>query len=483
MENKPRVVVEPPDRRGLRQISVGGETVGSAWSLQGLRRTLKHLGYPKDVDVHDRASVCWRGGGSQTWPDRRWPRRITGAILIIGLLCSMVLLVLIGLPDAFGAVTFSQRIAGGMFIAAGALAGVAALAVLDFWGKRESKFSGAAVLLGVLVTLGTTSLLLFLWLEEREYTRYLLAFLPLWFWSAWALRPLLREKAWRGIPHPKQLAAGVAATAVLAAVNLSYSVVYQPSSAPALFELKTHFGTPTQDTSHQMLQIPLTIHMKNIGTVPVYTLGADFKVWGGTAEFSESPEGGLKARKEAVAGDAVTADLYAGPHEWQTISAGQAADPGAPFEPGEEFNYEALIQLPRGAKYDSLWAHLDITFMRKDHGKIDSEFAIPYYSWEGESKECPPEDCGEFVTHRGRLRHNNNLINVTRRPVYVNTVWAVKPDGSYTDTYFSSSPDFISSDPARAARETGMEAERYGVFSGSADAVLPFSALLKSAAR
>ncbi|MFB9391020.1 DUF308 domain-containing protein [Streptomyces coeruleoprunus] len=481
MENTPKVVVEPPDRRGLRRISIGGETVGSAWSLRGLRRTLKRLGYPKHMDVHDRSSMCWRGGDSATWPDRTWRRRTTGALLIAGLLGSMVLLVLIGIPDAFGALTFAQKIAGWVFILSGALEGVAALAVLDFWGKRQSKYTGAVVLLGVLIALGTHSMLCFLWLQEREYTRYLFVYIPLWFWSAWALWLLVREKAWRGTPHPKKFAAGVAATALLATVNLAYSVVYEPSATPVLFKLTVRFGKPVLDRDGQVLHVPLTFHTRNIGKVPAYVINNDFSIYGISAKLSDDVTGELKARREAMVGEADSAELHTEAPEWETISAGVTADPGTHFEPGEEFSYEKIISLPAGAEYDSIEAHLTMQLMRKDRGKIDAEFSTPHYSWDKTEGQfwCPPKECGEFVTYRGRLRHNNNLVNVTRRPVYVNALWTVDADDSYTYTFLSSSPDFTRpEDPGKAEKESSRESERYGVLSLSAYSTVSFAALL-----
>ncbi|MFI6107626.1 hypothetical protein [Streptomyces sp. NPDC051310] len=477
MANRPKVVVEPPDLRGLRGISIGGEPVGSVWSLRELRRVLRRLGYQRNMDVHDRSSIHWRGGGSETWPDRTWVRRITSALMIVGLLGSMVMLILIGIPDAFNALTFAQRVAGGVFILSGVYVGMAALAAIDYFGKRQWKYAGAVVLLGVLITLGTTSMLLFLWLQETEYTRYLFAYLPLWVWSAWALWPLLRGKAWRGTPHPKKFAAGVAATALIATVNLAYSVVYQPASAPILFKLTARLGSPIQTPDRQTVYVPLKLHAKNIGKVAAYVINDDFSVYGNRVMTSEKSEEGLRGRRKALTNEE-TADLHADPPEWETVTTGKITSAGTHFEPGEEFSYEKVIQLPSSATYDSMEVVFNMDVLRRDRGRIDNEFFIPHYSWDDESA-CPPAECGEFVTHRGRLRHNNNLINVTRRPVYVNAVYAMDRDDSYTYTYLSSSTDDQPDDPAEAEQESEREGERYGVSSLTANTAVPFAALLQ----
>ncbi|MFD7319980.1 hypothetical protein ACFV9D_02655 [Streptomyces sp. NPDC059875] len=488
MENNgTKVVVEPPDSRGLRRISVSGATVGSAWSLRGMRRILWRLGYPKDIDVRDHPSVSWRGGGSETWPDHTWRRRVTSTLLIAGLLGSMVLLVRIGIPDAFGALTFSQRLTGFLFILSGAVAGVAALAVLDYWGKRRSKYTGGVVLLGVLIALATTSLLLFMWLQEREYTPYLLMYLPLWFWSLWALWLLLRQKAWRGIPQPHRFAAGAAATALLATVNLAYSAVYQPNSTPALLKLTAQFGTPRPDPVRSIVHLPLTLHVQNVGKVATYIINDDYSVYGYSAK-STKVKGGLKGRKEAMEGR-FDAQLHAGTPVSQTISAGRFHSPGSWLEPGEEYKKEKVIRIPKNAKYDWVEVYFGMEAMRKDRGRIDDEFLIEHQSWDEEDGMvyCPPEACGDllFSSHRGRLRHNNNIINVTRRPVYVTAEWWLDKEDSSMTTSMSSSADFIPEDEAaaiRAQEESEREKERYGVFYVDTSTAVPFATLLKTPA-
>ncbi|AKL69601.1 conserved hypothetical protein [Streptomyces sp. Mg1] len=197
--------------------------MGSAWSLRELRKVLGRLGYPEDMDLDDRSRVYWRGGDSSVWPDDRgWRRRVVIALMLAGLLGSMALHVGIGWADAIGALTFAQRLVGVLFLLAGAVQGAALPAVVDYWGRRQVRLSGALVLLGVLMTLATTTLLLFLWLRERELIAAVLLFLALWCWSLWALRNLIREKVWRGIPHPRKFAAGVTVTALMTAISLGY---------------------------------------------------------------------------------------------------------------------------------------------------------------------------------------------------------------------------------------------------------------------
>nr|WSX47904.1 hypothetical protein OG409_02420 [Streptomyces sp. NBC_00974] len=155
-----RVVVHAPDERGLSAVSIDGVSVGSAWSRRDLRRQLRRAGLPSDVDLEDRASITWRGADGTTWPDRAGHRRGTIALLAAGLLASMLLLAHTGVVDAMGALTFSGRLTGVLLVLSGAVQGVAAAAVFDSWGKRTLRYSGALVLLGVLIAVATEALLL-----------------------------------------------------------------------------------------------------------------------------------------------------------------------------------------------------------------------------------------------------------------------------------------------------------------------------------
>ncbi|MFF8610928.1 hypothetical protein ACF06X_34035 [Streptomyces sp. NPDC015346] len=422
------MVVEPPDRRGLRRITIHGKMVGTAWSLRELRKMLRRLGYPDDMDLDDRSRVYWRGGDSSVWPDDRgWRRRLVIVLMLVGLLGSLALHAVIGWADALGALTFAQRLVGVLFLLAGAVQGIALPAVVDHWGRRQVRLSGALVLLGVLMALATTTLLLFLWLQEREFIATVLLFFALWLWSLWALSTLIHEKVWRGIPHPRKFAAGVTVTALLTAISLGYSILYQPIAAPRHFVLKAEFGAPQTDADSPYIHVPLKLYAKNTGGIPVYIVTDDYTVWGRLAEFSESGEG-MKEWKGDEEGGWWTpeAEVFETKVEDEIIASGQFQGPGSTLDSGEEFKMEKVITLPKGTKYETLDAVLQFSFLRQDSGKLDDEFFYEKLSWfESEGRYyCPPDDCGEHVIHHGRVRYNNNLINVTRKPRYVAAFWS-----------------------------------------------------------
>lgn len=93
-------------------------------------------------------------------------------------------------------------------------------------------------------------------------------FLALSFWSLWAGWTLWRERAWKGIPHPKGFTAGVVATALLASANFTYSALYQPQTALFHFAVEVKFGTPRTDPKRPLVYLPVKFHVANDGAFP-----------------------------------------------------------------------------------------------------------------------------------------------------------------------------------------------------------------------
>ncbi|MGG7568714.1 hypothetical protein [Streptomyces sirii] len=385
------------------------------------------------------------------------------------MLAAMALLAIVGSPDAFGAQTFAGRMTGSLFVFLGAVEGVAALAVLDYWGKRRWKFSGAVVLVGALIATSISSLLLLIWLQEREFTKYLLIYLPLWFWSLWALWVVIREKSWKGTPHPKKFAAGVTVTVLIAAANLAYTDIYQPATTPVLFKLEVKFGKPRIDANRPIIQLPLVFHATNVGKVAGYILNDDYWLYGRSLKFSYGSEGQKKSRAMMESGYDV--GLHVSNPVDEILSTGQPYDVGSWLEPGEEVHEEKVIQLPKDSKYDLIGVHMEVTEMRKDRGKLGSDYSLVHFSWEkSEGKSyCPPEKCYDHVFYQGRVRHNNNLVNVTRRPRYITATWGAEtPMETFVETSIYGPKSKVSEE----------EADRYGIVLADTEVQIPFAALL-----
>lgn len=490
MSIHPWVTVEPPDYRGLRKIIVDGETVGSAWSFRDIRKILSGLGYSETINLEDSSAIYWRGGDSKTWPDRPWRRRIIVGLMITGMLGSVILHLFIGWPDAFDGLTFAQRIVGAMFILAGALQGAAMFAIFDYWGRRQSKLSGVVVLVGVLIALGTNSLLLFMWMEESEFVVYLLIFISLWIWSQWALFLLIREKPWVEVQHPNRIAVGVVFTALLTAVSLAYSTMYQPTAAPVHLLLKAEFGKPQESPDPNYVHIPLRLYVKNDGGIAVYVINDDYTVAGSSVRYADSGDGleRWKTETEEIPGYVAEGERYIRNNEETVVSSGHFYGPGGWFEVGEEYTDETVVRLPKDSDFDTLEARLTIVIMRKDRGKIDEEFSNPRLSWKEHEGAyyCPPVECGEYgeyVAYRGRVRHNNNMINVTRKPRYVTAFW--NPESGNNDFISSFNPKRktqVEFDKAfaekGAAEEMERESNRYGAGVVFTYSEIPIKALL-----
>ncbi|WP_405886576.1 hypothetical protein OG739_11550 [Streptomyces longwoodensis] len=473
MSIRPWVVVEAPDGRGLRRVTVGRDTVGSVWSPRDLRKLLDRLGYG-DVDLEDPVAVCWRGGGSGTWPDRAWRRRTAMVVMAAGLLASMILNVAIGWPDASGALTFAQRITGALFVLSGVVQGAGVLLAFDHGGRREHRSSGAVVLLGAVIALATDSLLILLWLEEKEFTPYLLAFVPLWCWSIWALGVLIPEKPWKGLPYPKKFAAGVFATALLTAVSLAYSTLFQPAMAPMRFSLKADFGRAWVDRSRSFLQVPLKLSVKNTGDVSVYVIVNDFSVYGRTASYSGEGDPSAEPWKESFATRNEEAERYVDRLSYHRVSSARFYEPGDVLEAGQEDVREHVFQIPRNVPYDLLHVDLQFTYMRKDRGRIDVEhFKQAHASWQHPRYRCRAARCpADTLAFHGRVRHNNNLVNVTRRPMYVTAFWSPTRTPVYSVSAFHFTGGWI--DYSEEERDLG----KFDISTRYADAELSVAELL-----
>ncbi|MGW5283887.1 hypothetical protein ACWERI_31240 [Streptomyces collinus] len=480
MSIRPWVVVEEPDDRGLRRVTVGSTAAGGVWSLSELRKLLARRGHP-DVDVDDAAYVCWRGGGSDTWPDRAWRRRTVSALMVAGLLASAVLNVMIGRPDVFGALTFAQRLTGAVFVLSGLVLLASAAAAVDHWGKRQSRVSGAVTVLGVLIALATDTLLVLMWLDEREWTRYMLAFMPLWCWAVWALCLLLRERAWKGVPQPRKVAAGVVVSAMFTALSLAYSTMYAPTVAPLHLTLKAGFGTARADGLHPFLQVPLRLSVKNTGAFSVYIIIDDFSVYGRTARYSEKGDSSVDEWERSIDLDKTREDSETNVDQlyFTALSRGRFYEPGTVLESGQEDTREHVLQVPRNAKYDLLHVDLQLAFMRKDRGRIDVDaFGDEHPSWNVTPERffCTVDWCRDRLLYLGGVRHNNNLVNVTHGPRYMLATWGIGAN----DLFYSISP-YHFEDPGPPPREKGKrELDRFGVSAVDTNAEVSMAELTKS---
>ena len=220
---------------------------------------------------------------------------LTTLVLLAGLLTAFAVLARIGLADIPGALTFVGRLTGGLAVLAAVLVGLAALAVTDYRGRKRVANSGAAMLVGVLTVALSAVMLIAVGVSSGDYEptpgRWVLAtnfwlWLALLGWSAWALGVLHRDHIWGQIPYPRRFALGVALTAGIALVNFAYSQIYQPFALPVSVSASAEFGVPRLAPDRRSVFVPLSVTVKNRGSVPVHVLGTMYQVSGRLGSFT-----------------------------------------------------------------------------------------------------------------------------------------------------------------------------------------------------
>ncbi|WP_412074749.1 hypothetical protein ACLF6K_00930 [Streptomyces xanthophaeus] len=438
MNSKPRIVVEPPDSRGLRDVRLRGEVMGRAWSLGDLRNLLRRAGFPKGLDLDAGELVHWRGGGSEVWPDRPWRRRATSVLMAAGLLITAGVLGKIGKTDVSDALTFGGRAAGATFLFAGAVEMIAAISAFDYFGKRRWVYSGAAALIGIVIALALNALLLVMQIDAGEYTHYAWIWPTVLVWSFWALWKINPQQVWRTSPHPKKVATGAAVAGLLSLGNLLYSRVYVPYSSPLTLDMVVKFEEPKLNAKRTVLYVPMTVTVKNNGKVPLYILGTLYSVYGRSATFTEKARGIADWKADIQAGKSVERNTNVMGHE--LISSGEVMEGsgGSSLESGDTMIEEKILTIPADSKFDSIEAFTEAVVMRVDRATLSPDFLLTgAVSWDesfSHSEDAPkwvadPGD--EYLKYQARLYYSNGILNATRRPRYA-TIWWVthtSPDG------------------------------------------------------
>jgi hypothetical protein len=344
----------------------------------------------------------------------------------------------IGVTDAFRALSYGGRIAGVSFLAAAVVQLVAAIASLDYWRKRNLRYSGAAVLIGVLTALIFNLLMLLVHIYGGEYTGYLWVWPTLLIWSSWVLWKLLCQRVWRQIPHLKGITAGITASGLLAAANLAYTQVYLPYAHTVPLPLEVKFGKPSLNPDGTTLNLPVSMHYENSAKIKIYVLGATWHIYGASTKFISRPRGMNDWKADLTQGSDFRRNFQE--TEWDLIDFGSLAGVGDWLEPGGKYDHERLVQLPANADFDIISASIEFVIVRADRGTLDWRFTDSWEpSWDPDAenldhKKDAPEWVAhagdEYIKHHSRIYHSSEILNVTRRPQYV-TLWLVIPDFSH----------------------------------------------------
>ncbi|MFF4573795.1 hypothetical protein [Streptomyces sp. NPDC001410] len=211
-------------------------------------------------------------------PPAKLRGKISGALMIAGLVVASAVLIGLGRQDIIHALSYAGRLAGGLLVAAGLTALTAAVCVVvDRLLGRGTKYTTAITLFGVLAILGAG--LLLLTVQMGEYTHWLWLWLGLVVWACWALWDLLhRRQAWREITFRRNFAAIVSFTALITAANFVYSQIYEPYSSPMTVVMSAKIGSIHKDET--TTYVPVTFQLENTGKVGAYVVGASYSLTG-----------------------------------------------------------------------------------------------------------------------------------------------------------------------------------------------------------
>lgn len=474
MRDRPLIVVHAPDERGLRMVTVQGESVGRAWSVRDLRRILRRAGFPVDINLDDRARIHWVADKA-IWPDLPWRRRAKAFFMALGLLVSTTAFFIVGSEDAFRALTWGGRLVGVIFMTAALVEAVGILALIDYWGKRSFRYSGEAVLLAVLAVMTTNLMCLIVQIEGGDYTPWVWLWSGLLLWSVWALWALNKQKIWRGIPYPKRFAAGVVASTAVGAASLAYSQMYVPYSTPAEIPFSGSFGKPILDSKNKVLHVPARLVLRNTGSVRIHVVGTLWKVNGLPGKFTKQGTGVSTWKNDMWVGRPILRHDSLAPS--RLLAAGEIVWGGTWIDPGDDFSQDVTVKVPTDTGIDRVEISSFLSYIRADRCKLSNNYKNSFlYSWDVESKDkrhkrnapewvAKPGD--EFFRYASRIYRSSKLLDMTRASDYASAWWVLPEwheeagwaEGD-TDPYMEVS---ISRDPEAEQRLSDSEQEPYGM--------------------
>ncbi|MER5464081.1 hypothetical protein ABT010_26025 [Streptomyces sp. NPDC002668] len=489
MSNRPLVVVEAPDDRGLRAVRVRGQTVGRAWSRRDLERLVRRAGPPK-LDLDDPARVHWLADPSY-WPDQQWRRRGAGVLMALGLLASVSVLFHVGNTDAFNALAYGGRVMGVAFLTAALVEAVASLAVCDYWGKRVLRYSGAAVLVGVGTVTVTNLMFLITQIQGRSYTPFLWLWITLVLWTAWAFWLLTRQKAWQGVPHPKGVALSVVVSGVVGIASLAYSQMYVPYSTPVRIPFSVSFGDPTMSADGASLHVPAHIEFRNMGSVRIYVVGTMWTVKGWPTKFTEKGVSEDTWKNDTLGYDEALKHLAYSPSHM--LGTGKFSGPGDRLDPGVDLSQDLVVDVPLRSGLGRVEIDATASFIRADRGKLGNSYGdsgAP--SWDLASGkhlvDAPPgvaRSGDDFNRYYSKIYHSSEMLNLTHAVDYATTWWVFPKwregdDFAEGDTNPGLVPS-ISRDPEGVERLSDSEQEPYGMTTHSRWTERSLDELLKAA--
>ncbi|MFC9294491.1 hypothetical protein ACFTWH_14555 [Streptomyces sp. NPDC057011] len=456
MANTPVVAVGRPDDLGFRKVTIDDKPAGKVRCPRELDKLLRHAGLAAGHEID------WHGGDGTVWPDHAWRRRAYGALMAAGLLATAYVFVLIGISDTFNALTYAGRLTGFTFFLAALIEVVAAAATVDYWQERHIKHSGILILIAVAGSLAANLVLLFVQIRGRTYTHWLWLWLTLIPWSIWALRVLIRSRAWKGLQNPRRIAIGVIISTFLALANTAYTQIYVPYATSPLVQSTAEYGSPSLNEERTKLFLPVHLHMKNSGQIPVYVLGSIYWIRGRLADSKTY--------------ELITSDEFILPS-------------GRPLNPGEEWSEDEVVTIKdpenKDFPYEAIKVETEAYVARKDRMAITDEYL---YSRKGSQalekahqENDPPGPEAPYYRYQSVISNSNEILNMTRGRQRI-TLWHTTSK-SYPYLYANVAPPDERKPFDPNNRNANQEnARRYGLTKARGSMTQkPFAEILESA--
>ncbi|MFF4446489.1 hypothetical protein [Streptomyces sp. NPDC001502] len=478
MEIKPPVAVEPPDDNGLRKIVINGKPAGKVWSHHELQKVLHRAGVAPDAEIE------WHGGNSTLWPAHNRERRITGTVMAVGFLATAAMCTWIGMKDSLDALTFAGRVTGFLFLFMATVELIAFAAGFDYWRNRRKTYSGPALLFGALVELFVGSVLLLMYVANRDRPSYALCLL---FWAgmvvcaSWSLWVLCRHRVWKALRYPGRIAVGAIVSTLLVVTNLAYTQIYLPSMSRPLVQGTAEIGKPSLNKDGTKMYLQVRLHLKNSGEVPVHILGSIYWI---QLKAPTNPNTTCKL----PSGEKDKKDPKTLKTTYMLLEPGELVKPpGRELSPNEEISEDTVVEIKDPGKLDceAVTAQVEAYAFRQDRMTIDASFEKSG-TWrgklerEGKEKDPPGPANVDYVRHQAEISQSSELLNLTRGRERVTVWWVYRPQ-PYVYVGVAS-PEEKKKFDRDSPYERRQAADRYGMaFVRGSMAQMPYTELLKEA--
>lgn len=296
---------------------------------------------------------------------------------------------------------------------------------------RGSHPVGNLLIIGGITTTFFGLVLLISQLLDGDYTPWLWAWLAMAAGGAW-----VTVRIWQAdqrLPYPKQFAFAVTFTALLAAANLAYSSLYQPSTQLYTWALDLDFGKPAFNPKRTSASVPITITFHNTGKVAVNVLMATYSVVGRRA--SVVAEARTKEQLNLAVKDYRPASRHTVVRGYDLLQTDEFIEPGNWLEAGDRTDVGRTVDLPVPTSYDAIALNAWIMVTRRDRATVrEEDFEQRKYSWDlqnGHHQSDAPEWVAssriDTVQYQIPIAEGSYLREQTRKD-WVATMWWVLAD-------------------------------------------------------